>query len=210
MTEHCSCCGTVTESQTESAGRNLTAENPLQAELPAEMSATLGQFLGRESVTTFDEWAAEIRQTVGGSIAVEDLCSTEERTAHWAVRDGERQYFLCFYDAVILAALSEQSVEIHTKSPGGTVIEARAVGTDTLEVTPKEAVFSLGVEENAANLVDGNPTLEDAYGAVCPYVKAFPNADSYREWAEAVPAATIGLELDGATEFAAALLEDVQ
>lgn len=185
----------------------LSGSEPLDASLPEEMSAALGQFLDRESVTTLDEWATEIRQTVGGSIAVEDLCATEEPTPHWAVREGQRQYFLCFYDAVILAALSEQSVEIHTESPDGTVIEAQAVGTDTLDVTPTEAVFSMGIEENAGT-VDGEPTLEDAYGAVCPYVKAFPDADSYREWAAAVPAATVGLELSGATELAAKLASD--
>ncbi|MFT4946868.1 MAG: alkylmercury lyase [Natronomonas sp.] len=171
------------------------------------MRQTLGRFLGRESVPTLGELAAEIRDTVGGELGVDDLCSTERRTAHWAVRDGERQDFLCFYDAVILAALSEGPVEIHTESPGGTMIEAHAVGTDSLDVTPGEAVFSIGVAKSAGLAGEGEPNLADAYEAVCPYVKAFPDADSYRRWAETVPAATVGLELDGATEFAAALTE---
>jgi hypothetical protein len=38
-------------------------------------------------------------------------------------------------------------------------------------------------------------------------VKAFPDGDAYEEWAETVPAATVAMALDGATEFAAVLVE---
>ncbi|AUX07828.1 alkylmercury lyase [Halalkaliarchaeum desulfuricum] len=114
----------------------------------------------------------------------------------------------CFYDAVILAALSDREVDIRTESPDGTVIEARAVGSDQLTVTPGGAVFSFGIDEGVNPPPDGGPTLEQGYAAICPYVKAFPSREAYRRWAETVPAATVAMPLSGATELAGELVGD--
>jgi len=108
-------------------------------------------------------------------------------------------------DDVVLSALAEEPVDIRTESPAGTVIEIRAVGTDALTVTPEEAVFSLGVEENATP-TDGDLSPADLYGAVCPYVKAFPDEDAYRQWANSTEGVTVGIPLSGATGFAPALV----
>ena len=91
-------------------------------------------------------------------------------------------------------------------SPGGTVVEAQAVGSDELSVTPEEAVFSLGIGTDAYGESGGNPTLQDGYAAICPYVKAFPDREAYEQWAETVPAATVALPLAGATDVASALV----
>ena len=91
-------------------------------------------------------------------------------------------------------------------SPGGTVVEARAVGSDELSVTPEEAVFSLGISTNAHEKSGGNPTLQDVYAAICPYVKAFPDRGAYEQWADTVPAATVAMPLAGATDVAGALV----
>lgn len=178
----------------------------LEQPLPSDLQSALGGFLGRESVGTLAEWATEIRQrTGGGSLTVGQLCHADEETDHWGDVDGERFHFQCFYDAVILAALADRPVDIHTMSPAGTVIEARAVGSEELSVMPENAVFSLGIALDAHKQSGGNPTIADSYAAVCPYVKAFPDRDAYKAWADEVPAATVATPLAGATAFARAL-----
>jgi len=181
--------------------------NVLDAQLPEELRSALGRFVGKESIDTLGEWATEIRRlTGGGAIDVDHLCHTDTETEHWGDAGDERYYFQCFYDAVILAAAEQRPVDIHTVSPGGTVVEARAVGSDELSVTPEEAVFSLGISTNAHEKSGGNPTLQDGYAAICPYVKAFPDHEAYEQWAETVPAATVALPLAGATDVASALV----
>jgi len=203
-----SCCDTDLPKATDGGGEAhwLAGPDLLQEPLPRDLQAALGRFLGRESVETLAEWASEIRrQTGGGSLAVSELCHAEEDTAHWGDVDGERFHFQCFYDAVILAALDERTVDVHTVSPDGSVVEARAVGSEELSVTPETAVFSLGIALDAEARSDGDPTLADSYAAVCPYVKAFPDRDAYKAWADEVPAATVATPLSGATVFARAL-----
>lgn len=178
----------------------------LEALLPSDLQTALGRLLGEDSVETLDEWIAEIRRrTGGGPIAVDDLCHAAEETAHWGEIDGERYYFRCFYDAVILAALAESPVRVRTESPSGTVVEARAVGAAALTVTPETAVVSFGVDETVAPPSDSEPSHADIYAAVCPSVRAFPDREAYEQWAETTPAATVAMPLEGATEIAAEL-----
>ena len=207
----CSCCGGGTE-QHENDGmatdRSPAASSVLDAELPPELRTTLGRFVGLESVDTLDEWAAIVRQHVpGNAISFDELCVTDEETAHRGTVDGTSYHFACFYDAVILAALTDRPVDIRTASPIGSVIEARAIGTDGLSVTPETAVFSFGIEADVEPPSDDGPRLERGYAAICPYVRAFPSRDDYERWAETVPAATIAMPLSGATELAAKLVD---
>lgn len=208
--DSCPCCGgtdTLNAESAASAERRITGGSTLDAELPRDLRSDLGRFLGVESVDTLGEWAVEVRQHVGGgSITVEDLCRVDEATEHWGTVAGQRYHFACFYDAVILAALMDRPVDIRTKSPGGTVIHARAVGTDELSVTRAEAVFSFGIDETVEAPSNDRPTLERGYAAICPYVKAFPEPKAYERWARSVPAATVAMPLAGATELAAELV----
>lgn len=177
----------------------------LDEPLPAALQSALGQFVGQGSVDTLGEWVTEVReQTGGGSMDLEALCHSSESTDHWGEMDGERYYFVCFYDAVIMAAIADEPVDIHTESPDGAVIEAHSLGGIDLSVTPESAVFSFGISTDAVASDDG-PTLQDGYEAVCPYVKAFPDRPAYEEWAETVDAATVAMPLAGATEIARAL-----
>jgi hypothetical protein len=139
-------------------------------------------------------------------MSLEALCHTDEETGHWGEMDGERYHFACFYDAVIMAAIADEPVDIHTESPDGDVIEAHSLGGVDLSVTPESAVFSFGISTDVVTGDDG-PTLQDGYQAVCPYVKAFPNREDYEAWAETVDAATVAMPLVGATELARALAE---
>lgn len=191
----------------QAAGRWLDSSDVLEAELPTDLQEALGRFVGEESVPTLGEWATEIRQLTGsGSIAVGDLCHASGETDHWGESNGERYYFQCFYDAVILAAVQEQPVDIHTVSPADAGIDLHAAGGDELSVTPETAVFSLGIAESAGDRSGGKPTLEDGYAAICPYVKAFPDYDAYEQWAGDVAAVTVALPLAGATDVADALV----
>jgi hypothetical protein len=177
----------------------------LDESLPAALQSALGQFVGQESVDTLGEWVGEVRrQTGGGSMNLEELCHASESTDHWGEMDGERYYFVCFYDAVIMAAIADEPVDIHTETPDGAVIEAHSLGGSNLSVTPESAVFSFGISTDVVTGDDG-PTLQDGYEAVCPYVKAFPDRAAYEEWAETVDAVTVAMPLAGATELASAL-----
>jgi len=179
----------------------------LEARLPAALRSSLGRFVGRESVDTLGEWATHVRHlTGGGSIAVEQLCHADGETDHWGVADGERYHFRCFYDAVVLAALEDRPVDVRTVSPCGEAVEAHAAGSEALSVAPETAVFSFGIEPDVRAQSGSGPTLEDAYVAICPYVKAFPDRDAYEQWADEVTAATVALPLAGATELATALV----
>lgn len=205
-----SCCGDGERNAEAEAASNRWNPDPsaLEAELPPELQADLGRFLGRESVETVGEWADGVRAHVGGgSITIDELCLADDETEHWGAVDGERYYFACFYDAVILAPLTEQPVDIRTKSPGGAVVEARAVGTDELTVEPATAAFSFGIDDAVASPSDADgPSLERGYAAICPYVRAFPSRDAYDLWARSVPASTVAMPLAGATDLAAALV----
>jgi hypothetical protein len=202
------CCGPANQETSESTGGTAHWEPEgvgLFEPLPGNLQSALGRFVGTESVTTLREWVTEEReQTGGGSMSLEALCHSNESTDHWGEMDGERYHFACFYDAVIMAAIADETVDIHTKSPDGTVIEARSLGGADLSVTPETAVFSFGISTDVVTGADG-PTLQDGYEAVCPYVKAFPDREAYEEWAVRVGAATVAMPLAGATEIASAL-----
>lgn len=188
--------------------RFLSTAAPLETELPPDLATSLGRLLGRPPVETVAEWVAAVRREIGGGpIGVEDLCHEETETPHWGELDGERFHFTCFYDAVVLAAIVGDPVDVHTESPEGTAIEAKAVGSADLEVDPPTAVFSFGVPE-AVDPPAGEPRHGDVYAAVCPYVRAFPDLASYDHWRRSVPAATVAMPMAGSTELAAALVAE--
>lgn len=205
----CACCRAAVGR--DPAGGSTTdrwiPDSPvLDVSLPGELQASLGRLLGTGPVETLGEWVIEVRRrTGGGPIGTDDLCHADTETGHRAEVDGETYHFLCFYDAVILAALAERPVDIRTESPGGAVIVGRAAGTTDLTVVPENAVFSFGVGNPAQPPTGGAPSPVDVYESVCPYVRAFPHPDAYKQWAATVPAETVAMPLSGATEVAAAL-----
>lgn len=179
----------------------------LEADLPPALRRALSEFLDDRSILTLGDWVDEIRRrTGGGSIAIEQLCHADTATDHWGEVDGERFHFLCFYDAVILAALVDEPVDVRTTSPAGTVVTATAAGSDELRVRPEDAVFSFGIDPSVLAAGDGEPSLADVYAAVCPYVRAFPDRAAYETWREQMPAETVAMPLAGATDLAAALV----
>jgi alkylmercury lyase len=170
--------------------------------LPEPLQRTMGAFLGAGRVETLADGAAAIRAaTGGGSFDVEDLCHADGSTGHRATVDGETYEFQCFYDAVVLAEVADSPADIRTAAPDGTVVEAHADGDGGLVPTLEGATMSFGVADDAP-AGEGTPTLAETYGAICPYVKAFPDRAAYEGWAAGVPAATVGLPLADATTLA--------
>lgn len=215
----CSCCGDVdadfeyfaTKVRLESHSQLIDPDEEtsvLDVELPGELRAALGRFLDGATVRTLHDWIAEVRErTGGGSIAIEDLCHERRETDHWAALDGEQYHFTCFFDAVVLAALTDERVEIRTESPDGTEVEATVTGDGTLTVDPPGTLVSFGVVTTPGATPDGEPAHEDVYASVCPVVKAFPSPQAYDRWDPAVPATTVAMPLDRATAVAGALVK---
>lgn len=203
------------ESQTQQnegigpSGWATADSNVLTTPLPPELQGALDSIFPESSIQTLAEWVKRVRvQLDGNSIAVEDLCQTSEPTGHRAKLGGDTYHFMCFYDAVVLAALAESAVDISTISPSGAEIEARVIGTDSLTVRSDSVVTSFGVAKDAVPDDASVPSISEVYRAVCPYVKAFPDDAAYRRWAEEQDAPTVAMPLRDATAIANALVEE--
>lgn len=223
--ETCECCGTVesqsaertaereiesgsapADAESESTSERWIGDSPVTtATLPDGVRAAMEAFFGDASIETLEDWITELRERTGGSLDAEDLCHADGETAHWGELDGTRHHFQCFYDAVALAELAGKPVDIRTESPNGTVVEARATGEGDVTATPSTAVVSFGVATDAAPA--GEPTLEDAYAAICPAVNAFPTRGAYERWAARTPTETVGMPLSAATNVATGLVK---
>ena len=187
------CCKTRVRSENgDENERWLGGAAVLETDLPAAFRAEMSEFLGSE-VTTLGEWVAALREANGGAIDAEMLCHADEATPHRAELAGERYHFQCFYDAVALARLRSGAVDIRTESPDGDVIEAHSDG-HVIDPTPETAVVSFGIERGAAT-AGAAPTVAETYGAICPYVKAFPDRGAYASWADDVDAETVAMPL---------------
>jgi hypothetical protein len=207
----CDCCGSTTVRTTErtaSHDRWLVGRPVTEVPLPQAVGKSMGQFLGDEPVDTLAGFVVAIRDaTGGGSLAVDDLCHAATETPHRATMDDEGYFFQCFYDGVALAHLADESVEIRTESPAGEPVEMRASPDGTVDVTPSGAAMSFGVAADGDAPRSADPTPEEAYGAICPYVKAFPSREAYGRWAESIDVVTVGLPLAAGVPIAAALAE---
>lgn len=197
------------ETETEPSTWSTDDDDVMRTPLPEAMQVALETLFGGASISTLEEWVEAIRTHVDGtSFGIEDLCHASEPTGHRAEVAGDTYHFMCFYDAVVLAALAETSVEIMTRSPNGTDIEATAIGGESLTVTPDDVVTSFGVASQANRSAGQSPSVEDLYRAVCPSVKAFPDRAAYSNWAADHEVPTVGIPLGDAIEIATALAED--
>ena len=206
----CDCCRSTTVRTTEPASHDrwLVGRPVRDAPLPQAVGRNVGRLLGEEPVDTLAGFVVAIRDaTGGGSLAVDDLCHAATETPHRAAMDGEGYFFQCFYDGVALAHLADESVEIRTESPAGEPVEMRASPDGTVDVTPPDAAVSFGVAADGDAPRSADPTPGEAYGAICPYVKAFPSREAYDRWAESIDVATVGLPLAAGVPIAAALAE---
>lgn len=179
----------------------------LEAALPPDVSHQLGTFLGRSPVETLREAAEELGALTGPEpLAVEELCLVDEPSAHRGTIEDTQYHFACFYDAILLAGIVDEPVDLQTESPESELITARVDGSEDLTVTPGSAVFSLGIGNDIDPPANDTPTLADGYQAICPYVRAFPDRSAYDRWAGSVPAATVAFPPGHAVDLAAILV----
>ncbi len=205
------CCKTPIEGENENRTENETdterwlgGTDVLDADVPAAFRAEMSGFLDRE-LTTLGEWVEALRDANDGAIDAEMLCHADAETRHRATLDGETYHFQCFYDAVALARLRDGAVEIRTESPSGEVVEATSDGHG-VDPTPSTAVVSFGIERGAST-ADDEPRIAETYGAICPYVKAFPDREAYASWADTVGAETVAMPLAEGVPVASRLVD---
>ncbi|WP_276261327.1 organomercurial lyase [Haloglomus litoreum] len=192
-------------STAERDARWLDGDAVLTGPIPADLAATATGFYDAGPVETLGDFADVTRAAAGGTVDVTDLCHVDGETPHRATTGSGTYHFQCFYDGIALARLRSEAVDLRTESPSGQAIEMHVASDGTVDVTPSTAVMSFGIAPDAA-ATEGGPTPEDVYGAVCPWVKAFPSRDAYEGWAEATDAPTVGLPLTEGTPIAAALV----
>ena len=209
MSEEDCTCGEIEPEQSASetpASTGWVDEEPIRhARLPVGVANSMSAFFG-ESIDTFDDFVSVVRRVGGdGGIAVSELCQTSEETPHYAETAAETYNFLCFYDGVALAHLVEEPAEIHTESPAGTPIEMRASPEEGIQIDQSDAVMSFGVAGGDETRPKEDPTAQDIYSAICPYVKAFPSREEYQDWARDIGPATVGIPLEAGVPIAAAL-----
>lgn len=171
------------------------------------MVRAMSRFTKRGSIETIGDFVTVVRDTVPDDDSLVDaLCHADEATPHRTTVDGETYHFLCFFDAIVLAHLEETTITVRTESPAGEEIEIRASPDGEIDVTPPDAVMSVGVSaEEEPSDEDLTPT--DAYDSFCPYWQAFPTRETYEHWAAGVDAYTVGIPLAAGVPIAAALAE---
>lgn len=152
--------------------------------------------LDGEPVTVGD-WIAAIYRgleaTGRGSLGFDDLCHL----------DGESWAFHCVFDALIAPFLDDgpaPPLTVESRLPGGdgtitAEIEAGDDGEIDVDVSPTDAVMSLGVAGSLADEPEAGFDPERAYGQVCAYGNAFPDREAYEGWAREVEdeAATVAV-----------------
>lgn len=201
----CEQCGA--QQPTTTGGRWLEAGSVMSGSLPADLAMVAGEFYGVGRVETLDDFVDASRAMADSDLSVEQLCHANGETPHRATTTTETYRFQCFYDGVVLAHLRSEPVDVRTVSPSGVTVEMDVSSDGSVDVTPTDAAMSFGIAPDATPL-DDDPTPEDLYGSVCPWVQAFPSRDAYEGWAAATDAPTVGLPLAAGTPVAAALTDD--
>ncbi len=208
LDESCNCAKLTfdqTDERTTGSGSWIAGQAVETAQLPEDMADNMSRFFD-ESIETFDDMISAFRTVVDGDgIAVDELCHVEGETPHSAKTADETYYFRCFYDGIALAHLVDEPVEIQTNTPTNTLIQLQVSPGSKINVTPPDAVMSFGIATDHEVPADDDPTAQDVYGAVCPYVKAFQTRADYERWAADVAATTVGIPLDSSMPIAAAL-----
>lgn len=172
---------------------------------PDQMAANM-QRIFDEPVDSFAAMIAAMQTvTDGATIAVEELCHVDNESAHVAETAGDTYNFKCFYDGIALAYLVDEPVTVWTESPTGDLIEIAASPDGDIDVTPSGAVMSFGVTTDPTIPAEEEPTVDELYGAICPFVKAFETRADYERWASDVAATTVGLPVAAGMPVAAAL-----
>ncbi|NHN60490.1 MULTISPECIES: organomercurial lyase [Halorussus] len=202
---------TAADASTETADGDAV----LDRRLPSEIADNLRSLFGTDDrPETLGEWTDAVAAAFGDDWppALADLCHDDEgrhRAEVEAATGTETYRFVCVLDAFMLPFLPEvrgdgdRTVAVRSEGPETGETVASRVTRERIETDPADAVLSFGVAETDP---DAAVTPEATYGALCPYVHAFPDGDAYRRWAERTDAPTTALPLSDGLALVRALV----
>lgn len=218
------CCGYVSDKlleEIENDSEDETTHTPefnnfqmadsIHTQIPSELREELAKtFSLATAPATTEEFAAALPTELVNSI--DDLCVTES-SRHKISVDDKSYHVNCVLDTIILPFLLNTSgdFEITSESPvSGTVIRINgSLGTETIEVTPKEAVMSFGVKRTSERPDDEEVTPRFVYSNFCPYVNAFVSEAEYNQWvAETTDVISTPMSFEDAFDLAQGLIND--
>lgn len=175
----------------------MTDSPAYDRELPAALAdAVAAAFETTDSPRTLGDVADVAARRIDGSDVegYEALCVTE--SSRHAARIGEEtEHFACVLDTLVVPFLreAEEAVEVRSESPVSDSAVELLVDREGVAATPESAVLSFGVATDLPPPDERRPLPRFAYGALCPYVQAFPDRAEYEEWADRTDAATTAL-----------------
>lgn len=175
----------------------------LDDELPAEVASAFQTSLDADTAPrTLADWIDMLDNIVDGwPPAVDDLCH-DATGKHRADVGAQSFRFACVLDAMLLPFLQDEPTTITSRVPAGDELTVHVTKTDV--TGPTDAVISFGATSRPP---EGDVTPAHAYGAICPYIHAFPTQAAYENWADGVDGATIPLSLPDALGLSKAMVE---
>lgn len=169
-------------------------------ELPTDLAEAFRQVGNRDDPPeTLQEGFAIIEETLDEAdvdVSLDDMYQSEP-TRHTMYIGDTTEHVPCVMDALIVAlALDTDPIEIHSEPPdGGETVQFRVTG-EGLTVTPESAIVSFGIgyeEADQADVANVEETLNEAstIPTTCSVTNAFPDSESYTQWADDVTEAAV-------------------
>lgn len=194
-------------SENDSIGPELDLDS---TRLPPHLGERLAAFYDRrQRLATAAEWVAVMERTLRRQVDELDpgtVMCTDPDGDHEVTVDGETRSYVCVLDPLAMPFLAGEPATVRSRTPLDEGEVTVAVQADGVDVTPADAVLSLGVGHGVA---DEEPTLEAAYAQLCAYTHAFASAGEYERWAATVDAATTSLSVRRGVGLARALVETI-
>ena len=119
-------------------------------DIPPELADKIQIAFGlNEPPATLGDWVdatANLLDDADITVGFEDMC-TADASRHEAQIGGEAHHFHCVLDTLLLPFVVEDqsTFDVRSRSPVSDTIVTLTVSSDTVEVTPTEAVMSFGV-----------------------------------------------------------------
>lgn len=182
-------------------------------EIPEELGDLYRVAYGMETrPETLGEWIdgfrASAKRTELWPPSLDDLCLTSS-SRHLLHTDEETHAFHCVLDVLMAPPLLDGSgpYEVESTTPDGDATITAELSETHIDVTPGEAVVSLGAAESMGEQLNSGFDPGVVYGQLCAYVNAFPTREDYEAWAAETPEAlTMAIPMDHAFEMASGMV----
>lgn len=158
---------------------------------------TLGGFLSLADSDVFSP----------GELEAEEMLVTDD-SRHVVRLAGRTVHTYCILDALVLAFLEDEPIDVETRPPGAEETIAFTASPEGLAGVPKDGVVSFGfstkLETDRAAYEDAAPTEVQAtiHELGCPRINLFEDLQAYEDWAEDADAVTMPLPLPEALALA--------